>query len=234
MGLRFRKSINLGPVRVNLSKSGVGYSVGVKGARVTKKATGGTRTTLSVPGTGISHVTETSAASQPKKEKKDVTAVSKKKGFPTAALVGVGVATLVGGMGYLGGSAQPPTDPVQLPPPTTSSSIVEEVTRQPLAPLPGGVEIADPEPVPEPVPEPEPVAPPPAPVVQPDPEPQPVVQPDPEPQAQNYIGNANSKVFHEPSCSSVDRMKDKNKVPLSSRDDAIARGFDPCERCSPK
>lgn len=61
MGFRFRKTIKLGPVNINLSKSGVGYSVGGKGLRVTKKADGGTRTTVSVPGTGISHVTETSA-----------------------------------------------------------------------------------------------------------------------------------------------------------------------------
>ena len=57
MGLRFRKSIKVGKnARINLSKSGVGFSVGTKGARVTKKAGGGTRTTLSVPGTGISYV----------------------------------------------------------------------------------------------------------------------------------------------------------------------------------
>ena len=56
MGLRFRKSINLGGgFRVNLSKSGVGYSWGVKGYRVTKKAGGGRRTTASIPGTGISY-----------------------------------------------------------------------------------------------------------------------------------------------------------------------------------
>lgn len=55
MGFRFRKSIKMGPVRVNLSKSGVGYSVGGKGLRVTKKAGGGTRTTASIPGTGISY-----------------------------------------------------------------------------------------------------------------------------------------------------------------------------------
>lgn len=61
MGFRFRKTIKLGPVNVNLSKSGVGYSVGGKGLRVIKKADGGTRTTVSIPGTGISHVTETSA-----------------------------------------------------------------------------------------------------------------------------------------------------------------------------
>ena len=56
MGVRFRKSIKAGPVRVNLSKSGVGYSVGGKGFRVTKKANGGVRTTTSIPGTGISYV----------------------------------------------------------------------------------------------------------------------------------------------------------------------------------
>lgn len=72
MGFRFRKSIKLGPVNVNLSKSGVGYSVGGKGLRVTKKADGGTRTTVSIPGTGISHVTETSAkkAGKPSSGKK--------------------------------------------------------------------------------------------------------------------------------------------------------------------
>lgn len=56
MGFRFRKSVNLGPARLNFSKSGVGYSVGVKGFRYTKKTGGGTRTTASIPGTGISYV----------------------------------------------------------------------------------------------------------------------------------------------------------------------------------
>ena len=56
MGFRFKKSIKAGPVRVNLSKSGVGYSVGWKGFRVTKKASGGVRTTASIPGTGVSYV----------------------------------------------------------------------------------------------------------------------------------------------------------------------------------
>ena len=58
MGFHFRKSIKAGPVRVNFSKSGVGYSVGGKGFRVTKKANGGVRTTTSIPGTGISYVTD--------------------------------------------------------------------------------------------------------------------------------------------------------------------------------
>jgi hypothetical protein len=34
IGFSFRKSINMGPVRLNLSKSGLGVSTGVKGLRV--------------------------------------------------------------------------------------------------------------------------------------------------------------------------------------------------------
>ena len=59
MGFRFRKSINLGKgFRINLSKSGIGFSFGVKGARVTKTANGSTRATVSLPGTGISYTKE--------------------------------------------------------------------------------------------------------------------------------------------------------------------------------
>jgi len=59
MGFRYRKSINLGGgFRINLSKSGVGYSWGTKGYRITKTASGKTRRTYSIPGTGISYVDE--------------------------------------------------------------------------------------------------------------------------------------------------------------------------------
>lgn len=64
MGLRFRKSKNYGPFRINFSKSGVGFSIGGKGFRYTKMANGRTRKTYSLPGTGISYVEESS-----KKEK---------------------------------------------------------------------------------------------------------------------------------------------------------------------
>ncbi len=53
MGWNYRKSINLGGgLRLNLSKSGVGISGGVKGFRI---GTGprGTRLTASIPGTGL-------------------------------------------------------------------------------------------------------------------------------------------------------------------------------------
>ena len=59
MGVRFRKSINLGGgFRINVSKSGVGYSWGTKGVRFTKTARGTSRNTYSIPGTGLSYVTE--------------------------------------------------------------------------------------------------------------------------------------------------------------------------------
>lgn len=70
MGFRFRKSINLGGgFKVNLSKSGVGYSWGTKGVRYTKTASGKKRTTLSIPGTGISYVTESGNKKKVQKKK---------------------------------------------------------------------------------------------------------------------------------------------------------------------
>lgn len=48
-----------------------------------------------------------------------------------------------------------------------------------------------------------------------------------------YIGNRNTGKFHYAWCSSVDRMNEKNKVPISSRDAAISKGYTPCKRCDP-
>ena len=49
-----------------------------------------------------------------------------------------------------------------------------------------------------------------------------------------YIGNANSKKFHYPGCSSVGDMKESNKVRFyGSRDEVIQRGYVPCKRCNP-
>lgn len=57
MGFRFRKSFKFpGGFRVNASNSGLGYSWGTKGYRITKTANGSVRRTTTIPGTGISHV----------------------------------------------------------------------------------------------------------------------------------------------------------------------------------
>ncbi len=48
-----------------------------------------------------------------------------------------------------------------------------------------------------------------------------------------YIGNANSKKFHRPTCASVKDMAEKNKVALASREEAIAEGYTACGSCKP-
>ena len=68
MGFRFQKRVKLMPgLSINLSRSGISTSVGVKGARITM-GHGKTRTTLGIPGTGISHttITPTTSASPPR------------------------------------------------------------------------------------------------------------------------------------------------------------------------
>ena len=55
MGFFYRKSVNFGPFRVNLSKSGVGYSVGGRGFRVGTSARGRRYSAFSIPGTGVGY-----------------------------------------------------------------------------------------------------------------------------------------------------------------------------------
>lgn len=55
MGFQYRKSLNFGPFRVNLSQSGLGYSVGGKGFRMGRSPRGRSYTTFTLPGTGVSY-----------------------------------------------------------------------------------------------------------------------------------------------------------------------------------
>ncbi len=57
MGWSFRRSVNMGPFRVNFSKSGVGYSVGGGGFRTGVRAGGRRYSSMSIPGTGIRYTT---------------------------------------------------------------------------------------------------------------------------------------------------------------------------------
>ena len=53
-------------------------------------------------------------------------------------------------------------------------------------------------------------------------------------QTADYILNTNTHKFHYPDCSSVKSMKESNKEYFSgSRDEIIARGYEPCKRCNP-
>ncbi len=53
MGFFFRKSLGKGPLRINLSKSGIGWSLGIPGLRFGRSAKGRNYTRASLPGTGL-------------------------------------------------------------------------------------------------------------------------------------------------------------------------------------
>ena len=51
---------------------------------------------------------------------------------------------------------------------------------------------------------------------------------------QEYVLNTNTMKFHYPSCSSVEKMKDKNKqIVEATRDEVRSWGYDPCGICRP-
>jgi hypothetical protein len=66
MGWSYRRRINMGPMRINLSRSGVGTSWGVRGLRITHSSTGRRYVTLSIPGTGLSWQTTLSRRPPPR------------------------------------------------------------------------------------------------------------------------------------------------------------------------
>lgn len=53
MGWNWRKSVNFGPFRINLSQRGLGYSIGGRGLRIGRNAKGQDYSQTSVPGTGL-------------------------------------------------------------------------------------------------------------------------------------------------------------------------------------
>jgi len=57
MGLRFRKPVNAGPLRANLSGRGIGWSIGVPGLRIGITAQGGVYLTIGFPGSGFCYTT---------------------------------------------------------------------------------------------------------------------------------------------------------------------------------
>lgn len=358
MGFRFRKSFGFGPFRTTISKSGISTSVGVKGVRITKRADGKTQTTVSIPGTGISHV---STDSDPE------VSVVKKRGCLGGCATAVGVVLLFFVLGLFSGGSKEAPPKMQNELPQTQEEPAEELdletiraidadiasaTQQvsacvaamydeyesglysaeeliektndkiavcnesiaaiqsatesssfssyqnaavsyakavqvacesfvdylqtlseedlaeansdlakasakhskvktmrnqclPKFGLPAGVAtsmLSDfplndsrfstsesaPEASAQPEPEPE-TAPAPAPAPEPDPEPEPPAAE--EPVAKEVIGNKNSKKFHELGCGSIADMKESNKITLESYDVAIAKGYEPCQRC---
>lgn len=65
MGFRVRKSFKIAPgIRMTVTPKSVGLSAGVKGARISANSSGRVTRTLSVPGTGISHVSSSSSGNR--------------------------------------------------------------------------------------------------------------------------------------------------------------------------
>ena len=48
-----------------------------------------------------------------------------------------------------------------------------------------------------------------------------------------YIGNSNTHKFHRPSCSWVPKIKPEHVVCFSSANQAMAAGYDSCQKCNP-
>ena len=247
MGFRFRKSANIGPLRVNFSKSGVGYSVGGKGFRVTKRADGKTQTTASVPGTGIAYTQVSGSGSA-----KSSGSSGKKKGPVASAVL---IVLLIVGMASCmasGGESDEPKTPEEPAAAVTESAAASMTQKEdpeepePPAEEPEELPVAAPEEIPQEQPEATPpetpaepekndtapiVTPPAAVEAEPAKETPAEEAPAPVPKSNPVIGNRNSKKYHETWCSSVSDMKEKNKVNFDSAEAARASGYEPCSRC---
>jgi hypothetical protein len=125
MAWRFRRSLKLGPLRLNFSKSGIGYSAGVRGFRVGQDAKGRTYTAASIPGTGL-YNRQYSGASKP---------IAQSAASPASAppQIGTGIglklflAFLAGGVVFsiIGAMmSSPPAAPPAPPPAAVSAPVV--------------------------------------------------------------------------------------------------------------
>lgn len=85
MGLQFRKSIKICKgVNLNISKTGVGISVGTKGARYSMHSSGRRTATVGIPGTGL-YYTKNLANAKKKTSKKDTAAAKTNTSAKAAA-----------------------------------------------------------------------------------------------------------------------------------------------------
>ena len=239
MGLRFRKSVNFGPFRVNLSKSGIGYSVGGKGARITKKAKGGFRATASVPGTGVSYTTDfggKKSNSQRNSGKKQAVVPdtpnqpnSPKKKFSLGeALIALVLVLILVAASSCSDDSDNPT--AQAEQPTTT---IEQTEEQPKAEQPTTTpktEQAAPAAAEKPKEQPKAEQPATTPKAEPE-------QTAPAAPAESkevaYVLNTSSKKFHSPNCADVKRISSENYGTCSSREEAVSMGYKPCGHCKP-
>lgn len=127
MAWRFRKSLNFGPLKVNLSKSGVGYSIGGRGFRVGKDAKGRSYTAASIPGTGLYERKYSSQAKAASGSAAGVPGAAARQSSGMGLAVGMMAAAFVAG-----GLVVYMLMPKPTPPPVTQPAAVSA----PVAPLP--------------------------------------------------------------------------------------------------
>lgn len=104
---------------------------------------------------------------------------------------------------------------VEPEPPVEPEEVVEPVTEEPAAPVVVAPVIVEPE----------------GPPAQEEPAEEPVA---PAPETHDYVLNTNTMKFHKPTCSSANKIKEKNRADFTgTRDEVVGRGFDPCGNCHP-
>lgn len=250
MGFRFRKSQKIGPLRVNFSKSGVGYSVGGKGFRVTKRADGKTQTTASLPGTGIAYTNVSGSGSA----KSSGGASGKKKGPVGSAVLIVLLLVGLAGCMAIGGNSDEPKTPEEPAAAVTESAAAamtqkedpEEPEPEPPAEDPDELPVVAPEEIPQEQPEEtqsetpaeapqkQPEAPkeetPAAPVETPaaPAESTPTPEPSPAPSQQNektvYVTKTGKRYHYDSNCNGSTYYP-------STLTEAKNRGLTPCQKC---
>jgi hypothetical protein len=147
MGWRFRRSLKLGPLKLNFSKSGVGYSVGVRGFRVGKDAKGRSYTAASIPGTGF-YNRQYQSATKPTAENGDSSSTNASPQAGTrngiklllAFIAGAVVVSILTAIVSTQPAAPPPPPPPAavrapvLPPPTTAAKRHAHSSKRAAAP----------------------------------------------------------------------------------------------------
>lgn len=127
MGLRYRRSKKLGPFRINLSGSGVGWSVGGKYFRYTQPAKGKAYTTTTLPGTGISSRNTVQSVPQTKAQSPAAADKPKRGGCVLPVLIGLILGALIlYGLSFAGSLSGYTRENMIPPPPERTASASAE------------------------------------------------------------------------------------------------------------
>lgn len=114
MGIRFRRSIRIAPgVKVNLTKTGVGFTVGPRGAHYSVHSSGRRTKTIGLPGTGVYYQESSTGASNDRSGSPATAPVAAKSSGCTPAGCGALVVGLlvIGAIANLVGGGSPSATP---------------------------------------------------------------------------------------------------------------------------